>query len=238
MKARSARSWTAAWIAAAVCAGPLAVVGAPTVGSVGSLVEHVNGAWTNDCVARAVPPASVIYNRDLGVVGYAAGFDTNFLAGLSIVTNGSVATRPVLILETNTTPRARVFYGAGGTPVHTASVDITGYPESWIEDVYGSPPPWLNGNNLSTWYSLRDPARQRVHLTLISTSDVPAYVASLTNAIGASGAGTNAVPLLDLYSNDIAFVGLSVSTQAVSLYPMASLRCAGSRKQFRLRVSE
>ncbi len=200
-------------LAAGTCSGS-----PPVVSDLGSLEGVVNGAWTNETISRAVPPTPFPYNTDLGVVSFASNFDTNFLSILTPVTNGTVTLYPLLVTETNASPRERVFLNASSVAVHTASVDLVDYPEAWVQEVYGAPPAWFSGNTLSNWYAIRDPSRQRVRLSLLATSDVPAYVAALTNSLASVGSGTNAVPLLDLYSNDIAFVGMAAGEGSPALY--------------------
>lgn len=41
-------------------------------------------------MVQTVPPAAILYNRDLGIVGFSSAFDTNVLTALTPVTNGTV----------------------------------------------------------------------------------------------------------------------------------------------------
>jgi len=163
-------------------------------------------------------PPGISYDSDLGVLGYASGFGTNFLNSLVPETNGSVVSYAVLVTETNSTPRYRCYFNATNGLVHTTAVSIAGYPNDWIEDVYGDPPGWLSGDDIDDWYEERDPSRQRIRCLLISTNSVSNHLARMTNAVPAwTGGGTNQ-NLLDLYSNDIAFVQIDNATAGTELY--------------------
>lgn len=84
----------------------------PTVEDVDALSDVVDNAWTNNAIAKIIPPGDFDYNNSLGVIGYESGFDTNFLASLVAVTN-AVGTNvftlyPVEVIEaTSGTLRVR-----------------------------------------------------------------------------------------------------------------------------------
>lgn len=211
-----------AWLAAlsagiAVCLAALAA-DVPTVSTVSSLEGMVNAAWTNNSMAKIMPPGDFPWNNSLGVIAYETGFDTNFLAAIVPETNATFTLYPVEVIETNTTPRQRHYLNLTNGVAHTTTVSIANYPEDWIEDVYGVPPGWLSGGALTQWYADRDPRRQHVRFDLISTSDVPAYIAMLTNSVGSwSSRGTN-INLCEFHSNDIAFVAIQADSAGIDVY--------------------
>ena len=195
----------------------LSSAGIDTIDDLDDLENVVNAAFTNSQMARIMPPG-ISYDNDLGVLGYASGFSTNFLNSLVPETNGSVISYAVLITETNSAPRYRRYFNATNGLVHTAAVSIAGYPNDWIEDVYGDLPGWLSGDGIDDWYEERDPSRQRIRFLLISTNSVSNHLARMTNAVPAwPGGGTNQ-NLLDLYSNDIAFVQIDDAAAGTELY--------------------
>ena len=196
-----------------------------TVDDLGELEGIVDAAFTNSQMARIMPPG-ISYDNDLGVLGYANGFSTDFLNSLVSETNGSVVSYVLLITETNGTTRYRRYFNATNGLVHTTTVSIAGYPDDWIEEVYGEMPVWLSGENIDEWYEERDPSRQRIRCLLISTSSVPDYLAAITNVVPAwPGGGTNQ-NLLDLYSNNIAFVQIDNATGGTELYVHAPTNVA------------
>jgi len=196
-----------------------------TLDNVDDLEGIVNAAFTNSQMARVMPPG-ISYDNDLGVLGYASGFSSNFLNSLVSETNGLVVSYAVLITETNSAIRYRRYFNATNGLVHTTTVSIAGYPDDWIEEVYGEVPRWLTGDNIDEWCQERDPSRQRVRCLLISTSSVPDYLAGVTNAVPSwPGGGTNQ-NLLDLYSNSIAFVQIDNATAGTELYVHAPTNVA------------
>lgn len=212
-------------VAAAFCFAATALAwDIETVADVDDLEDLVDTAWTNNGIAKIIPPGDFDYNNALGVIAYEDGFDTNFFASLDAVTNGvgtnTFALYPVEVIEaTSGTSRVRYYLSAISTnpsAVYTSDVDTTSYPEEWIEETYGvngEPPYWLSGDDLQAWYDDRDPIRQHVFFELLSTSSVPAYISWLTNSVGTYTEGTNANSLLTVYSNDIAFVGILVEDE-------------------------
>ena len=197
-----------------------------TIAVLGDLVDIVDVAWTNNSMAKVVPPGDTTYNNDLDVIAYEPGFETNFLASLIAVTNGTGTNAfilyPIKVVETtNGSDRVRHYFSAvsaNPTTVHTATVVIANYPEDWIEETYGEAPEWLSGNDLQAWYDDRDPWRQHMFCDLIATGSIPDYITMLTNAIGYYSNGTNTNSMLTVYSNDIAFVQYNTGTEGISLY--------------------
>lgn len=178
----------------------------PVISTTNDLQSITHAAWTNSTASRILPPEAMSFRSSLGVVAYDAAFDTNFLNSLVPLTNGGVTRFPVIAVETNTSPRGRSFFNFTGGVVQVSGVP-GGYDwQAVARETYGQPPGWLSGENLTNWYLARDPARQHLLVDLISTSSVSAYLAMLTNSIGSVWDGTNNIPLLNLYSNDIAFV--------------------------------
>ena len=196
------------------------------IANLDNLEDIVDTAWTNNSLAKIIPPGDANYNNDFGVIGYENGFDTNFLASLITVTNGTGTNTfllyPITVIETVIgSDRVRHYFSAvsaNPTAVHTTTVVIADYPEEWIEDVYGDVPEWLSGNDLQEWYDDRDPCRQHVFCDLIITSSIPDYITMLSNAVASSYGGTNTNSLLTVYSNEIALVELDINAGAADLY--------------------
>jgi len=214
-------------IAATLCfVIPASAWNLETVADTGDLEAIVDIAWTNNSLAKIIPPGDFDYNNTLGVIAYEEGFDTNFLAALLVVTNGTGTNTflryPVEVIETtNGSDRVRYYMSAistNPTAVHTTTVSIANYPEDWIEEVYGEAPEWLSGAALQQWYDDRDPWRQHVYCDLIATSSIPDYVAWLTNSIPVYSDGTNTNSLLTIYSNDIAFVQIESGSGGIDIY--------------------
>ena len=181
------------------------------------LVAEVDVAWTNDSLAKTALP-SMGYNISVGLVAYDGGFSTGVIAQLVGTTITGTGSQSVVVyditVEEETSSRMRIYYNATNAAFHTStSFAVSGYPTNWIEEVYGDPPSYLSGTNLTAWYVARDPERAKVQLSLISTGDVSDYLDITTNAIATS---TN--DLLALYSNDLAVVGFSDQSDDKHLY--------------------
>ncbi len=187
----------------------------PVISTTNDLHAIAHATWTNTAASKIYPPSSAPFRSSLGAIAFDAAFDTNFLNALVPLTNGGVTRFPVTAVESNTEPRERGYFNVTGGLVQVAAVP-GGYDwQAVARETYGQPPVWLSGETLTNWYTERDPARQQVLVDLISTSSVAAYLAMLTNSIGSVWDGTNDVPLLSLYSNDIAFVKTELADGAV-----------------------
>jgi hypothetical protein len=108
------------------------------------------------------------------------------------------------VAEDAAQPRHRVYFAADSVGVYTSVVGLANYPTNWIQSTYGNCPSWLTGTARQQWYAERDPNRCLVTFLLISTSDVPAWCAALTNAGHSIPAGDTNLTFLGVYSNDIA----------------------------------
>lgn len=179
----------------------------PSVTNFSDVEILVAEPWTNASLAMIMPPGNFSYHSDLGVITYQSTFAPDFMATLIPETNGAVELFPVMVIETNTSPRQRFYLNAAGAMVYTSTVSISSYPQAFITNTFGVPPSYLSGANLTQWYSDRDPNRQIVRFELLSESNESAYVASLTNHLGTVVCDTSNIPILTYYSNDIAFVG-------------------------------
>lgn len=177
------------------------------VGSVAALAEltaMIDIAYTNSPLAHVILPGTGTYTNHLGVIGYASGFDSNFLTSLPPVTNQGIQLRPVSVEESDTSPRERFYISAGAIAVHTTTVVIANYPTNWIQSTYGACPGWLTGTARTQWFAERDPSRQIATFFLISTSDIPAWCAAMTNVGHSIPSSDTNLTFLQAYSNDIA----------------------------------
>ncbi|MEI6563124.1 MAG: hypothetical protein WCO42_02315, partial [bacterium] len=175
-----------------------------SVTNISDLENLVNEPWTN--TFYAMPPGDFHYQTDLGILVYPDGFAPEFLSALSPVTNSGIEIFPVSVVETNTTPRQRFYLNAAGLAAYTTTVTLAGYPSNSIVASYGAMPSYLSGSNRTEWLDERDPIRQRVPFILINQSNTAAYYTAMTNSLTVMVDETNTVFLLDVYSNDIAFV--------------------------------
>jgi hypothetical protein len=174
------------------------------VSSLADLSADVDVAFTNSVLTRVILPGMGGYTNSLGVVAYDDAFETNFLAVLPSITNLGVDLRPIEVRETTNSPRQRYYFSCDGIAVHTTAVNIANYPTNWVQSTYGACPTWLTGAARETWFAERDPGRQIVTLFLISTSDVPAWCAAMTNVGHSIPSGSTNLTFLEAYSNDIA----------------------------------
>jgi hypothetical protein len=190
----------------------------PVVTNLTLLEVRVDSTWINTVTARIQPPGAP-YNTELGVMAFTEEFDTNFIAALTPTVSDEVPVFSVKVVETNTTPRERLYYNSTGGLVQAVGVPSDYNPTSWIVVAYGSPPSWLNGSELAEWYADRDPSRQTVTFSLVASSNLTAYETMLTNRVQQVGPGQSSpVPKLELYSNDIAMVGMTVVSNDIGLY--------------------
>jgi len=204
------RNWVLAVFAhASVVCGLLPIQTAhaqdfPLIANLAELEALTDQPWTNSL--GIIPPGVFTYKTDLGVILYPDGFAPEFLSGLLSATNSGVEMFPVCVVETNTTPRQRLYLGTTGVAAHTTTVSLVGYPSNCIVASYGATPGYLDQTNRTQWFEERDPMRQRVCFTLLAQSNAATYQASLTNACVITLDETNTFSLLDAYSNAIAFV--------------------------------
>ena len=178
----------------------------------------VSRPWTNSSLAMIMPPGNFPYQSDLDVISFQPGFAPGFLAALVPATNGETILFPVTVIETNTTPRLRYYLNQAGGGAYTDTVSLSSYPQNFITNVYGAPPAYLSGTNLTQWYSDRDPDRQTVAFKLLCSTSVASYYMVLTNRLGSMEVASNSIPLLSYYSNNIAFVGGGVLANGAFQY--------------------
>jgi hypothetical protein len=112
----------------------------------------------------------------------------------------------------------RRYLNATGGLVQTTGVPAGYDPTQLVHAAYGQPPAWLSAPDRELWYADRLPERIRVSAELIATSAVPAYLALLTNGIGTGWDGVTNVPLLTLYSNDLALVRMEQASEQVAAW--------------------
>jgi hypothetical protein len=165
-----------------------------------------------------LPPGLGQTRHALGVVAFDPTFDPAFLAALDPVTIGGVTRYPLEAVETNTVPRTRRYLNATGGLVQTTGVPAGYDPTQLVHAAYGQPPAWLSAPDQELWYADRLPERIRVSAELIATSAVPDYLALLTNGIGTGWDGVTNVPLLTLYSNDLALVRMEQASEQVAAW--------------------
>jgi hypothetical protein len=112
----------------------------------------------------------------------------------------------------------RRYLNATGGLVQTTGVPAGYDPTQLVHAAYGQPPAWLSAPDRELWYADRLPERIRVSAELIATSAVPDYLALLTNGIGTGWDGVTNVPLLTLYSNDLALVRMEQASEQVAAW--------------------
>jgi len=118
------------------------------------------------------------------------------------------------VIETQLTARSWVYMGASDgtnslafrTNTAPSSFDV----QAWVRSMYGDPPSYLTGGDLTQWYTDRDRNRAILGITLISTNDLPLLQAALqatqsstTNIPGVTN------PTLPTDTNRVAFVGIA-----------------------------
>ncbi len=196
------------------------------VADLDALSEIIDTSWTNNLFSKIIPPGDMTYNNDLRVISYEDSFETNFLSRLITTTNDTgtgtnFVLYPVKVVEiTNGNDRVRHYLSAISTnpvAIYTTEVSIVNYPENWIEETYGDPPAWLNGDDLQDWYDDRDPIREYITFSLIETNSVVDYDAWLTNTLN-TYIGTNTNTVLALYSNNIVFFETGIDAGDAEFY--------------------
>jgi hypothetical protein len=190
----------------------------PVISSTNDLHALTQGVWTNTHTLMILPPGLGQTRHALGVVAFDPTFDPAFLAALDPVTIGGVTRYPLEAVETNTVPRTRRYLNATGGLVQTTGVPAGYDPTQLVHAAYGQPPAWLSAPDRELWYADRLPERIRVSAELIATSAVPDYLALLTNGIGTGWDGVTNVPLLTLYSNDLALVRMEQASEQVAAW--------------------
>lgn len=203
-----------------LCAAFLAPIIAgemPAVSDWAALTNLVNGVWaTNTTLAKVFPPAAdMTFVNDQGTMSVDSSFSLTGLVGSASL---GITMYPVQVIESNAAPRVRMYFNATGGVFRTEATPANYDSSNWTVSVYGNPGAWLTGTNLSGWYAGRDPGRQRVALSLISTSDVPAYLSALSNAAGSANSGGTNTPVLILFSNETLFVKTEAADNFRTMY--------------------
>lgn len=185
----------------------------PLWNSTSDQTNFANTQWgTNVWIHRIMPPGLLSYGNDQGLIQFGSGFDISGLVGITnfASTNfAGVVVYPLSVYETNAEPRARFYVNATGGVFLTSAPPAEYSATGWVDSVYGSPGPWLSGTNLDAWYAERDPSRQHLVMTLVSTSDLPDYLSAMSNSVGSVEVGGTTQSLLIAFSNDLLFVGTS-----------------------------
>lgn len=169
-------------------------------------------ATNRDCsrfAAALYPPGMSTVGDFLGVVV----FDAQTLPELAALPTEpilSVSARRIRFVETMDEPRRWIVLDATNAAVREVSPPASYETEGWIEDGFGSPPAWLSGDALSTWWNDRDPSRIVPSALLVEAEDWTNYVAALLERTSGS---TNAVPrgdpVMPADTNRIAFAAFT-----------------------------
>jgi len=127
------------------------------------------------------------------------------------------------VIETQLNARSWIYMGASdGThclAFRTNAVPTGFDPQAWVRSVYGDPPAYLYGTDLTEWYSDHERNRAILGMTLISEAHVTALQealeASESNATNSPGADP-AVPLWPADTNSLSFANLWTSTSSAN----------------------
>lgn len=189
----------------------------PAVSDWASLTNLVNGVWaTNTTLAKVFPPAAdMTFVNDQGTMSVDSSFSLTGLVGSASL---GITMYPVQVIESNAASRVRMYFNATGGVFRTETPPANYDSSNWTVSVYGQPGAWLTGTNLDAWYAGRDPGRQRIALSLISTSDVPAYLSALSNSAGSANSGGTNTPVLILFSNETLFVRSEAADNFRTMY--------------------
>lgn len=128
-------------LAGAVATGSALAQSIQIVSSTNDLHALAHATWTNTQDLQIMPPGVGIIRHGIGLLAYDNAFEAAFLSQLTAVTNGGIPRFPVQAIETNTTPRSRIWLNAAGTLVQTTDIPA-GY--DWMQvarAAYGQPPP-------------------------------------------------------------------------------------------------
>ncbi len=106
------------------------------------------------------------------------------------------------VVETQVVTRVWVAH-VEGLPVRTNAVPAYD-PESWSRSAYGTPPHWLDGEELASWYRERARERIEVSLTLIPDERFDEYLSNL-QASATNGPPIPTAPVAPADSNRVAF---------------------------------
>lgn len=185
------------------------------VQSLTQLHSYIESAWTNSYLPKIMPPDVGPQQIDLGAIQFTDSFDTNLLSAMTRVTNAGICQFQMTAVETNSPTHQRLWLNATGGLIATWNIAYS--REDWIAQTYGEMPSYYEAGSTEAvaWAAARAPERISAKLFLLSTNDYPVYLAALTNSVGGA-ADTNGqvISLLTLYSNDVAFVGISPGNPA------------------------
>ncbi|MCP3866754.1 MAG: hypothetical protein GY703_01380 [Gammaproteobacteria bacterium] len=162
------------------------------------LISFADESFTNLSTVVIFPPGSEVLN-ELGVVAFSDSFETNVLSLLVPTSLEGIPLFPIHVGETNMVPTTRFWMNAGGAVFTNTAVPPEYERSSWVTNNY-EVPDYLEGQDRQNWIEDLTLNRQLLSFELISTNDLPAYWAMLTNSLTQlpSSLGSNDIGALKL----------------------------------------
>lgn len=173
-------------------------------------VSTVYAALTNE--AHIYPPWLWHFTIDQGHYTFSPDGEVAAATNLfQCATQFNVPVWRVTVCETQTTPRAWLYVGAGGIVFRTNEISSSFNPRQWVLDAYGHDAPgYLSGTNLDNWYACRDRSRFELSLTLVNSNDWETLRAAERVAATNAPAPETPPPIPPADSNQLAFAGIQV----------------------------
>lgn len=161
-----------------------------------------------------LPPGQGVYELSVDAVPFVASAFPEITSGATAEMIMGVSAWRICVYETDTPSRIFVTE-VNGVRVHTKTV-ASYDAQAWSKAVYGNPPSWMTGTELTAWYSDRRRDRMRFRMTLVPTESYSTYLQNLATASSGSGTGSG-LPSKPADPNNIAFAQLSPNVQSSGL---------------------
>lgn len=175
-------------------------------------IEALYAERQSECVH--LPPGAGVYELSVDAVPFVASAFPEITRAATAEAIMGVSAWRVCVYETNTPSRVFVTE-VNGVRVHTKAV-ASYDAQTWSKAVYGNPPSWMTGAELTAWYSDRRRDRMRFRMTLVPTESYSTYLQNLATASSGSGTGSG-LPSKPANPNNIAFAQLSPNVQSSGL---------------------
>lgn len=202
-------SWGVLIACGAVASASYALADAPEVPTTTDsqeLATSLVNAYTNTADAALYPPGTNSYLLTLGVIAFdETGFEDWLTNGWYSIGEDGFDFYPVTLTETGTAPRGFTIEDGAQSLLMEPATPAGFDPQVWAEEVYGEPPAWLDSGELADWYTDRDANRQRVTARLLPLAQRDDWIDYQSNTYAEASAGTNAVFVLPLDTNLLAF---------------------------------
>lgn len=149
------------------------------VSDLAGLQTVIDNGFVDDGMIRMHPPGAT-YNETLPMVSMGAAFPASFLQNAEATTQYGIQRYTIEVSETEAPPYTRTWTSTNGQVLNT-STPPPGYdPQAWVLSNFPHPG-YLSPAELTDYVHDRRPGRRTLHITLIHTTDLPAWNQALAD---------------------------------------------------------